>query len=156
MKKRIELYDVAKGILIILVVLGHIITLEYPLSSFLKRFIYSFHVPAFFIISGMLINPSIVNKYSFIQYVKRQFKKIMIPYFLFEILAVISQMAILSTKYVNFKGALINTLLIYCNAGATWYLATLFIVLTFYYIMLKLRLCIGRYPVDFMVYFIYD
>lgn len=47
MKKRIEFYDIAKGILMSMVVLGHIITMNYSGSALLKSFIYTFHVPAF-------------------------------------------------------------------------------------------------------------
>lgn len=53
MKKRIEFYDIAKGILMSMVVLGHIITMNYSGSALLKSFIYTFHVPAFFIITGI-------------------------------------------------------------------------------------------------------
>lgn len=45
--KRIEALDVAKGIGIILVIIGHLS------SSYLHDWIYSFHMPLFFIISGI-------------------------------------------------------------------------------------------------------
>ena len=43
--------DVAKGIGILLVMLGHIL----PNNSFLRMIIYSFHMPLFFILSGLVI-----------------------------------------------------------------------------------------------------
>ena len=49
MTKRIEWIDIAKGIGIILVVIGHISQIEV-----LNDIIYSFHMPLFFIISGYL------------------------------------------------------------------------------------------------------
>ena len=49
-KQRISYIDSLKGLGIILIVVGHII----PYESMLHVWIYSFHVPIFFIISGML------------------------------------------------------------------------------------------------------
>lgn len=57
MKERIEYYDVAKGILILLVVLGHVFE-----TGIINQYIYSFHMPAFFIISGIMQNYSSVLK----------------------------------------------------------------------------------------------
>lgn len=64
-QNRIGWLDSAKGILITLVIAGHII---YPDSQLAfgdngQAFIYSFHIPAFFIISGLLKNRSqYINK----------------------------------------------------------------------------------------------
>jgi len=46
--------DVAKGILILLVVLGHSINVNYGFLTRADNIIYSFHMPAFFVISGYL------------------------------------------------------------------------------------------------------
>lgn len=45
--------DCAKGILIICVVIGHVINFEYLYTSAVKTVICVFHMPAFFIISGI-------------------------------------------------------------------------------------------------------
>lgn len=50
-KKRIDYLDVAKGIAILSVVVGHTFS-AYDPGSFLNKFIYSFHMPLFFILSG--------------------------------------------------------------------------------------------------------
>ncbi len=50
--KRIDFIDVAKGIGIILVVLGHLNSAEQPI----RNFIYSFHMPLFFLLSGIFFN----------------------------------------------------------------------------------------------------
>lgn len=62
MQKRLFYLDVMKGILIILVILGHSIqdTISDYQNNFLFRFIYSFHMPLFFAISGYL---TFKNKY---------------------------------------------------------------------------------------------
>lgn len=53
MQKRIREIDYAKGIGIMLVMLGHSITL---MDNSLNTFILSFHMPLFFFLSGMTIN----------------------------------------------------------------------------------------------------
>lgn len=143
MKNRIEFYDIAKGILMCLVVLGHIITMNYLGSAMLKSFIYTFHVPAFFIITGMLLRVSLTEECKFLLFIKKRFKVLIVPYFLFEAIAAISQMIFLGTEYINIKGAIIGTFFIYCNGGATWFLPTLFIAEVMYYGIMKIDGKIG-------------
>lgn len=54
--QRLLYLDALKGILIVLVILGHAVqfTIENYQHVFLFRFIYSFHMPLFFLISGYL------------------------------------------------------------------------------------------------------
>ncbi len=66
MGKRVEWIDQVKGYAILLVVYGH----NFP---FLEKYIYSFHMPLFFIIAGMF-HPS---KTTFAKIVQR-FKKLII------------------------------------------------------------------------------
>lgn len=49
MKERIEYIDIAKGIGILLVIAGHLFAYRGPIS----RWIFSFHMPLFFILSGI-------------------------------------------------------------------------------------------------------
>lgn len=48
--KRITTWDVTKGFGMLLVILGHLVSEE----SYLRNFIYSFHMPLFFILSGFV------------------------------------------------------------------------------------------------------
>ena len=64
MKERLEYIDTARGILIILVVIGHIWQ-----AGFVHNFIYSFHMPAFFFISGMLMSHTRAYDKKYIQFV---------------------------------------------------------------------------------------
>lgn len=60
MKERNITLDIMKGIGIILMVIGHS-----GCPPFLKNFIYTFHMPLFFMISGYLITenrPNIIKK----------------------------------------------------------------------------------------------
>lgn len=74
--KRIEWIDIYKAILIFSVVLGHCN------SSKLIPYIYAFHMAAFFFISGYT---SDYKKYNLIEYIKRKFKMLMVPFFVINI-----------------------------------------------------------------------
>lgn len=81
-QKRLYYFDMAKGLGIILVVLGHI---EY-ISEELRAWISSFHMPLFFIIAGMLIcykNEADQDLKSLFQ---KKLRGIMIPYMWFSII----------------------------------------------------------------------
>lgn len=82
--KRNDCIDIVKGFGIILVVLGHIISKET-----LKNFIYAFHMPLFFIISGMTLLYSIKKYKNIKKFLISKFKTIMIPYFFFSIISFI-------------------------------------------------------------------
>ena len=66
--------DILKGIGIILVIVGHSIPWEHPLGQ-VNHFIYSFHMPLFFLVSGYLF-----KKTSPRELFKKDFKRLIIPY----------------------------------------------------------------------------
>jgi len=74
--KRIDYIDSCKAIGILLVILGH--TPDIP--EWLYTIIYSFHMPLFFILSGMLFNTSKASS-KFGTFVFDKFKKYVLPYF---------------------------------------------------------------------------
>jgi len=82
MRDRVEFIDIMKGIAILLVVIGHCCQLpEHPTA--LVRFIYSFHMPVFFIAAGMFIKSQDGKTYDdrWRGLVKR-FLSLMVPYFI--------------------------------------------------------------------------
>lgn len=115
--------DAAKGILIICVVLGHVLNFESFLTGAVKTMIYSFHMPAFFVISGILIKPEARR---FPEFAKRRAKRLLIPYVLFELMGGFLQMLLLGTEEVNLTGILYGILTLHCHTGADWFLPTLF------------------------------
>ncbi|MCR5358071.1 MAG: acyltransferase family protein [Lachnospiraceae bacterium] len=86
-KKRVSYFDTARGIGMILVLLGHLqndTVFSYsPHILGLCAWIFSFHMPLFFIISGMLICFKEEEKGDIGTIVKKRFRQIMIPYFWF-------------------------------------------------------------------------
>jgi fucose 4-O-acetylase-like acetyltransferase len=77
MSKRIEWLDIAKGIGILFVIFAHVITI----SPALLNYIYSFHMPLFFFISGYLFSDA---KYKTIKsFAIKKAQTLLIPYFIF-------------------------------------------------------------------------
>lgn len=73
--KRLPYIDIAKGIGILLVALAHNGTAAY--APFLHHWIYSFHMPLFFFLSGMFFKPDI----SFLDLLRRRFDSLLKPFF---------------------------------------------------------------------------
>ena len=82
MAERIGWVDFAKGVAIILMVLGHAVV-----TSPLKKFIFVFHMPFFFVTAGFLLN---LNKWggaeNFNAFAAKLFKRLLVPYYLAELL----------------------------------------------------------------------
>ncbi len=82
MKKRVGYFDIAKGLGIILVVIAHI---EYmPLE--MREYIVTFHMPVFFVISGMLMNLTSEKDRSAKILLIHKLKGIMLPYLVFSVI----------------------------------------------------------------------
>ncbi|WP_075618471.1 acyltransferase family protein [Paenisporosarcina indica] len=78
-KKRLSWVDVTKGFLMILVVIGHYPgQLDFPLG----KYIYWFHMPAFFILSGMFFKP-MVEKGQLKLAIHKRFMQLIVPYLFF-------------------------------------------------------------------------
>lgn len=82
MQQRIEYIDIAKGIGILLVYIGHCSKGTPDISSLIE-WIYAFHMPLFFFISGLLF-PN--KKISAITFYRNKFASLVIPYILFSII----------------------------------------------------------------------
>ena len=80
-KKRLAWIDIAKGLGMICVVMGHSFLLNAQ-ALYMKAIIYGFHMPLFFIISGYLINDS-MNRGKII---KKRVQSLLIPYVTYSII----------------------------------------------------------------------
>lgn len=129
--------DIARGILIICVVVGHIINFDYFVTGAIKSIIYSFHMPAFFIISGMLMKKEKLCAQSCLVFIVKRAKRLLIPYVIFEILGGLLQMLLLGTDEVNLIGILYGILTIHCHIGADWFLPTLFFAEILFFVTAK-------------------
>lgn len=126
MKTRIEWIDNLRGIVTILVVLGH---LSIPLI--LQTFIYSFHMPLFFFLSGYLLNKEKFN--SMKEFATKKFNSVMIPYFIFAMLSSLIGIANNQLQGFGIQPIKILTDFFYLKGtvgwnSPLWFLVTLFIV----------------------------
>lgn len=156
MNDRYNYIDVARGIGILLVVIGHTITRDLAQSSILWRvvrlFIYTIHMPIFFVISGMLFELNI-KRYickGIGKYVSDKFKSYMIPYFSFSLItyvlvAICSRYDVLSAilskqGYKNYSlGESIMQIITYQGHqdGHLWFCYVMFLILIINIIFIK-------------------
>lgn len=135
MSKRIEYLDIARGIGILLVVFGH--NDLKTNAPFFYRFIYSFHVPLFFFLSGYFINTA----FSFLEYFTKRFHAILKPY-LFTILLIYA--ASVSFGNMGFQNAIVRIAkalygsFFYIDWGQLWFLPNLFVVSLYAFLFLRL------------------
>ena len=78
MKERNICFDISKGIAITLMVLGHS-----SLPRFISDWIYSFHMPFFYFISGVLTKWDDTKTNNFI---KHKYKSLMVPFFFYTLI----------------------------------------------------------------------
>lgn len=121
--KRIDYLDYIKGFGILLVILGHI----YDVSNPIKIWLYSFHIPLFFIISGALIKYTNINGRNMKNIIISKFKSLIIPYICFELLAIFVWMIQNELTFSAFKWNITDSIFMYCKAGTTWFLFALFV-----------------------------
>jgi acyltransferase len=137
--------DSLKGMAIILVVIGHLTTI----SSGLNQYIYSFHMPLFFFISGYLIN---FEKYINLEktYLIKRASSLIIPYFFFSIISYIFYIAMdclyqpqIQNVDVFGKGVFFNLYAVICSANGylidtpLWFLPCLLITEILFFISKK-------------------
>ena len=140
MKERIVWLDYGKAIAIYLVVLAH--TALYKPA---EGFIYTFHMPFFFFMSGYLFSYS---KYpSYMEFVKRRFRQLLVPYVVINIITYLLWLLVLrnvGSDAGEDVGAL-SPLMAAVTVNATemvhdvplWFLAALFMVENLYYLLYR-------------------
>lgn len=130
---RLDYLDYAKGFGIILVVLGHL----YNESNPIKIWLHSFHMPLFFIISGLLIRYTNIYERETKKIIVSKFKNLIIPYIFFELVAIFIWMYQNEFTLKALRWNILDSILIYCRVGATWFLFTLFVSEIIFISMLK-------------------
>lgn len=119
--KRLTYFDTAKGFGMLLVLLGHLQgDTIFNYSPYILPFctwIFSFHMPLFFLISGMLMNYRQEPAKELTPLIKKRFRVIMIPYFWF------SLFYISVVFYALFFGGTISAETLYVNL---WYIFSMY------------------------------
>ena len=124
-KERIWQIDMARGLAILLVVIGHL-----GMKNEITRFIYSFHMPLFFVISGMTID----NKKTIGSFISDRFFSILVPYYLFSL--IFSNGSYKSFLYCFYGSR--NSLLCAESLTPLWFLPVLFLMSSLFYVIVKL------------------
>lgn len=140
MQQRKDYIDYAKAIGIFLVVLAHT-----PLKNEVSDWIYVFHMPLFFYLSGFLFDFKRYPDYK--RFIVRRFHQLVIPYFLINLLTYLIWFLVLrhygadSETNIAWYQPIVGFLL--CNGSEMihnvplWFLLCLFIVEIFYYGLLQ-------------------
>ena len=132
---RITWLDTAKGIGILLVILGHM-----AIPEKLSIIIFSFHMPLFFFISGFLFNENkyLLNKKIYI----KKFSSLIWPFYTFTILTLILNIILHNTgelsSFVYFKQVLLD--MMFANDSIDtplWFLTALFTTEIIFFQLLK-------------------
>lgn len=87
--KRIGWIDQLRSLAFYTVIIGHL-----SIGKKLKYWIYSFHMPFFFMITGMTYNIEKVYKTSFFDYAGRQVRRILVPYVWLQMLSFLLRYAV--------------------------------------------------------------
>ena len=138
MTQRINWIDWAKVFAIYLVILGHHISKDVEGESLVKNFIYAFHMPFFFFISGYLFK----EPKSILHLLKKGIKGLIIPYITLNILVnilllpsfMVSKHIPLYNIFYFLTGQAVG------DAGPTWFLVCLFEVWIISFLILKINI----------------
>ncbi len=126
--KRLPYLDIVKGLGIILVVLGHI---EY-ISEPLRTWISSFHMPVFFIVSGLLIRIKHEEDLPMKSILHKKARGILIPYFWFSLLYFVIDIFNVSFGKIStfdfYKNQIAS--LTFYGSSVLWFLPALFLACT--------------------------
>lgn len=134
-KGRIEWIDVAKGTLILLVVFGHLnATKWFPQLDGTIKWIYTFHMMAFFMLSGMVFNSNKNFKFFLIN----KCKTLLIPYVIFSVLGLLGivRQFLNNKDLFDFAANIVRT---YFYGEGMWFLCSLFIVEVIAYFLAKIK-----------------
>ena len=132
--KRVEYIDIAKGIGILLVALAHAdISI---ISPYLHRFIYSFHMPLFFFLSGYFLKTDI----PFWAFFKKRFHSILKPYFVTIVLIYIASLSFTSMRFATVFSRIAKSLYAtgyYIDWTQLWFLPSLFVSSLFAFLLYR-------------------
>lgn len=141
--KRIAWIDNARAFSILFIVIGHTIA-----DGILHSYVFSFHVPIFFFLSGVTFS----TKKSPLEFVKDKFKRLLIPYWIFSLISIfiyiflgnaVLQNSDSNREMLTVKECLLGMLWGTRNSGwmdwnrPLWFLPCLFVLLVAVYFIKK-------------------
>lgn len=145
MEKRIGYIDIAKGLGILVIVLAHNDLAGYHPT--LHKFIYAFHIPLFFFLSGMFFRP----ERTFGDTLKRRFNTLMKPYFFTLFMIYLGEATFGNMSFENIAGRIAKSMYAtgkYIDWVQLWFIPHLFAVALFAWI--AWRVLFGRIKMDWL------
>lgn len=126
-KSRVLWIDVARGIGLLLVFIGH---LNVPVAS---AWVYTFHMPLFFFLSGLLYPGC--EKYSFSEFAWRRFKGLVIPYFTLGLVIALFYSVIyaINGEPAASYAEMLRSFIVQEHYWTIWFLAALYLAQLIYY-----------------------
>jgi polysaccharide biosynthesis protein PslL len=135
LRRRVPYVDIAKGIGILLVVMGHN---DFRLiSPYAHKLIYSFHMPMFFFMSGMFFKPDI----PFFDFLRNRFHRVLKPFLAILLLIFFASLSFSKISLLMAGRRLIKALYgsgYYIDWVQLWFLPYLFAVSLFAYVFFKI------------------
>lgn len=141
-QERLEWLDVLKCLAMFLVLLGHCIVVDG--TEYLRHYIYSFHMPIFFIISGMgYYLQTRKREYTFKEMLSNKCRTLLWPYFTLSFLCVIPwilNFRILSESALSYKELIAGIFYGHSNflvgpTNSMWFVLTLFLAVMCVFIL---------------------
>ena len=140
-RKRFDYIDIAKGLGMLAIIWGHIM-----LYGWSCKMVYGFHIPVFFMLSGMCFNQ---KKYDTVgELVVRRVKTLLVPYAIFSVVTwlvyVVGVLVLHHDTMTNCWYYMLQTILAQGSDGylrhnvALWFVTCLFVVDVLYYFISKL------------------
>lgn len=132
-KERIHWIDIAKGIAILCVFIGHTVSTPSQISSF----IYFFHMPAFFFLSGYCFS----NRRKHGAFIINKLKTVVLPIFTLGLPGTVIiglMLQFIKGEAVDWKWTFLTPFVQYGEHSLLWYLAALFVALNLFYGLTKL------------------
>jgi len=146
--KRVAYVDIAKGIGIILVVMGHN---DFALiSPFAHKLIYSFHMPMFFFMSGMFFKPNV----PFWSFLRNRFNRVLKPFLAILLLIYFASISFSKVSLVMASKRLLKAMYAnghYLDWVQLWFLPHLFAVSIFAYFFFKVVRRIHSVPLRWSI-----
>ncbi|MFR9166386.1 MAG: acyltransferase family protein [Dysgonomonas sp.] len=135
-KKHFDEIDVAKGIGIIFVILGHSfpdagldLQNEHSVSGFLYTLCYSFHMPLFVLLAGFVFAPKLNSDFDTKTEINKRFRRLIIPYLFYSIVSFVVKLGF--NSYANNPAHISDIwkiLIGESDNGGVWFLWTLFFI----------------------------
>lgn len=123
--------DILKGLGIIFVIIAHVNAI--PFDCFVKRAIYAFHMPLFFLVSGYFFKP---NNYK--EFIIKDAKRLLFPLSVTLFVCSVLFLYTIFSNGIRFYIVRIFYLWTLYDAGPIWFLMALFLCKQFHYLLCKI------------------